>query len=218
MITLSTPDLAIILANSRQYFLTNGGNGSKADLHGANLSEADLYGACLRGANLSGANLSGANLNEADLHEANLSEANLRRVDLRRVDLRGVDLRGANLNEAYLNEADLRRADLRRADLSGADLSGADLRGAYLRGAYLRGAKISWSLGNMEEIRSAQLGAFPIAYTSIDLAIGCMQNPIEWWKTYDPVKSREEVWRQYSSLLWQILETLPATPALEAID
>jgi hypothetical protein len=72
---------------------TDGKEGSRANLYGANLSGANLYEANLSGANLSGANLSGANLSGANLYEANLSGANLY----------GANLSGANLYEANLS-------------------------------------------------------------------------------------------------------------------
>ena len=46
-----------------------------ADLTGANLTSADLYGACLYGANLFGADLTGANLIDSELEYSNLTDA-----------------------------------------------------------------------------------------------------------------------------------------------
>jgi hypothetical protein len=108
-----TPDeLKKVLADHREWRLSYGAKGARANLSGANLSGANLSGANLSGAYLSGADLSRANLSGADLSRANLSRANLSRANLS-----GADLSGANLS---------------RANLSGADLSGANLSGANL--------------------------------------------------------------------------------------
>ena len=110
-----------ILENHRKWLETDGKEGKRADLTGANLRGANLSGADLRGADLSGADLTGANLRGANLRDS---------------DLYGADLRGANLSGANLYDAHLRRANLSGADLSDADLTGANLRGANLYGAY----------------------------------------------------------------------------------
>ena len=83
-----------------KWYNTNGEEGSRA-----NLSGADLSLAYLRGAHLSVANLSGVDLRGADLSRAYLSGANLSRADLRGADLRGAHLRGANLSRADLRGA-----------------------------------------------------------------------------------------------------------------
>ena len=66
-----------ILDNHKLWLRTNGKQGEKANLRGADLSEADLRGADLSGADLSGADLRGADLSEADLRGADLSGADL---------------------------------------------------------------------------------------------------------------------------------------------
>ena len=101
-----------ILDNHKLWLRTEGEQGEKADLSGANLSGADLSWANLGWANLSGANLSGANLSWADLSGANLSWA---------------DLSEANLHGANLSEANLHGANLSGANLGGANLGGANL-------------------------------------------------------------------------------------------
>ena len=137
-----------ILDQHRLWLDTNGVQGKRADLEGANLlgaklKDADLEGANLLGADLTDANLTDAILNCASLYRANLEGANLEGANLEGADLRGANLRGANLKDASLNGAYL-------ADLRGANLRGANLRGAYLadlEGADLTGAilpDISW--------------------------------------------------------------------------
>ncbi len=118
-------ELQKILEAHRMWVESEGKDGERADLLGANLQEADLFGANLQkadllGANLQGADLRGANLQEADLFGAKLQEA---------------DLRGASLQGAYLREAKLQGADLFGANLQEADLGFANLQGAYLREA-----------------------------------------------------------------------------------
>jgi hypothetical protein len=101
-----------ILEQHKLWIETNGVQGTRA-----NLSGADLYCADLGGADLTGANLTGA-----DLRDANLICA----------DLRGANLEGANLTDADLFCAKLSYANLWRANLGGAKLSGAYLSGAIL--------------------------------------------------------------------------------------
>ncbi len=89
-----------ILDSHRSFILSNGENGTRANLEGANLQRANLRGvylqeAYLRGANLRGANLYGAKLQGAYLYEANLQEANLQGANLY-----GANLEGANLEES----------------------------------------------------------------------------------------------------------------------
>jgi hypothetical protein len=79
-----------ILKQHRLWIETNGVQGTRADLSGANLKSAYITGADLRGASLTGANLTDANLRCASLTGANLTGANLT---------------GANLYCAYLNNA-----------------------------------------------------------------------------------------------------------------
>ena len=102
---MTREELNKILEQHKLWIKSNGNEGNRANLRGADLCGADLREANLRG---------------ADLYGADLREANLRGADLYRANLCGADLRGA----------DLCGADLYRANLRGADLCGADLRGA----------------------------------------------------------------------------------------
>ena len=99
-----------ILDQHKIWLDTNGVQGKRADLEGAN-----LLGAKLKDADLEGANLLGADLTDANLTDAILNCASLYRANLEGANLEGADLRGANLRGAYL------------ADLEGADLTGAIL-------------------------------------------------------------------------------------------
>ena len=99
---ISKEKLAEVLCEHEKWLDSNGEEGKRANLSGADLSWANLFRI-----NLSGADLSRANLSCANLFRANLS---------------GADLSGADLSRAYLSEA----------DLSGANLSGADLHYANL--------------------------------------------------------------------------------------
>jgi hypothetical protein len=198
---MDTKELQLILDASTLHRKSNSKEGQpaslgEANLHGLNLSLANLSEADLHGANLSLVNLRRADLRRADLQGANLYRANLYRVDLRGANLRGTNLRGANLSEANLSVANLTGADFSMANLSGANLSETNLRR---------------TIGNGREICSAQLGALPIAYTSIELCIGCKQYPIEEWKNPSFLGDKDrDLWNEYSSLIWTILERLPA--------
>ena len=101
-----------------------------------------------------------------------------------------------------LSGANLSRADLRWANLSEADLRGADLSGANLHGA----------TGNMREVRSLQIGTWPVTWTSTDLQIGCQRHPIADWWTFDDsaIAAMEpralEWWRKWKPILKQTIE------------
>ncbi len=86
-----------ILAQHKSWVESEGKEGTRARLCGANLKEADLQ--------------------EADLSEANLQKADLRGANLQKADLRGANLLAANLQEANLSEANLKEANLQEAIL-----------------------------------------------------------------------------------------------------
>lgn len=77
-----------ILRDHKKWRDSDGKNGEKADLCGADLDYANLNGADLRD----------ADLRDADLRGANLRDANLSDADLHYADLRGANLCGANLD------------------------------------------------------------------------------------------------------------------------
>jgi uncharacterized protein YjbI with pentapeptide repeats len=102
-------ELKKILEEHSLWLFSNGNEGKKANLEGANLRKADL----------SGANLERANLCYADLEEANLEEANLCYAGLGAADLLGANLYGADLSYADLYGADLRWVNLEDANVKG---------------------------------------------------------------------------------------------------
>ena len=85
--------LAKILEAHRMWVESEGKEGERADLSGANLSGAYLFRANLQGADLHGANLQWAPLREANLQGAELWGANLQGANLRGANLQGVNLR-----------------------------------------------------------------------------------------------------------------------------
>lgn len=101
-----------ILDEHKEWLITGGKKGKKADL-----SHTDL-----RGADLSHADLRYSNLHHTDLHYSYLHHTNLRYSDLRLTDLRHTDLCYSDLTGANLGSADLTDANLRDANLNGANL------------------------------------------------------------------------------------------------
>ena len=99
---MEASELKEILDQHKLWLETNGVQGERADLHGANLHGANLYDANLGGANLVNANLNGANLVNANLNGANLTGANLSGANLICAYLTGASLEGANLTKAIL--------------------------------------------------------------------------------------------------------------------
>ncbi len=138
-------DLPGILEAHQAWLASNGQEGEKARLEGADLAGADLAGAnlvnaSLRGANLSDSDCSGAQMTSAEMRRANLSGASLagadlsyatlRHVNLTLADLSGASLVGADLAGATFAKANVQQADLTSASLLGADLDNADLEKA----------------------------------------------------------------------------------------
>jgi uncharacterized protein YjbI with pentapeptide repeats len=134
---ITATELKSILEQHKLWIKTNGAEGKRANLQGADLLGADLGGANLGGAYLEYADLEGAYLGGADLNGANLGGADLNGANLRGANLEGANLRGANLGGANLQGANLVDANLEGADLRGANLTGANLERANLKGANL---------------------------------------------------------------------------------
>ena len=135
---METSKLKDILEQHRLWIESNGVQGKRAFLTGANLTGADLTGANLHrafltGAFLTGADLRGSSLTGADLTGAYLKDADLTGAYLHRANLTGANLTGANLTgETCLTDANLEGANLTGASLTGASLEGANLSGAIL--------------------------------------------------------------------------------------
>jgi hypothetical protein len=146
-------NLKKILKDHIQWLNTNGKEGVRADLTGANLkgadltraflAEANLIRACLAGANLFGANLEGADFSEANLEGANFSEANLRNARLNNTKAKEANFCKTNLSGAEFYAADLIKANFYKANLINVNLYEANLTTASLTGANLQGADLT---------------------------------------------------------------------------
>ncbi len=93
-------ELHDILTAHEKWLESEGKEGERADLSGANLQKAYLGEANLQEADLREANLFKANLQKADLREANLFKANLQKAYLFKANVQGAKLQGADLREA----------------------------------------------------------------------------------------------------------------------
>ena len=145
-----------ILTQHKRWIESEGKEGTKARLGGANLQEADLGGANLQEADLRGANLQKAILVEAKLQGAILIGAQLQNADLRGAKLQGADLMGARLQKAELDSAQLQEANLYGANLEGADLMGA----GGLNTRQVKAAK-NWKLAFYSDAFLKELGLPP---------------------------------------------------------
>ena len=174
---MNKTELDVILEKHKKWLMGEEG-GERTDLHGANLFGADLFDVNLRDVNLHDANLSYANLRSADLHDANLSYANLRSANLFGADLHGANLHGADLFDVNLHDANLSYANLRSANLHGADL----------RDANLSGANLHYATGNGREVKSFNIGIYPVCITKHTIYVGCKQFPM---KDRDKIKHRQ---------------------------
>jgi hypothetical protein len=101
----------------------------------------------------------------------------------------------------------LRNGDGKRIEVVGANLSSADLSGANL----------SYAIGNMREIKSAQFDQWAVTWSADVLAIGCQQKPIERWRNADPRwiaamdSGATDWWSRYGALVLQLIDASPAT-------
>ena len=106
---ITKEELETILEQHKLWSDSNGKDGKRADLTGANLTctnltGADLTGADLTDADLTWADLTGANLTSADLYGACLYGANLYGADLTGANLIDSELEYANLTDTILDE------------------------------------------------------------------------------------------------------------------
>jgi DNA-binding NarL/FixJ family response regulator len=147
-------DIPAILDAHQTWLDSNGQDGEKARLEGA-----DLTGADLAGANLANASLRGANLSDSDCSGASLTSAELRRVNFSGAQLAGADLSYAAMRHANLTLANMSGAILVGADLAGAQFAKANVKQADLTRASLLGADLADA--DMEEaggLTQAQVG------------------------------------------------------------
>ena len=121
-------DLSAALAGHRRWIESDGKEGARAVLRGADLEGGDLQGADLRSADLAGCRLRNTVLMDADLRGADLTSCGFQGADLSRADLRSARMRDANFHDASLVGADLSEG----IGLLGGQLSGANLAGATL--------------------------------------------------------------------------------------
>lgn len=133
----SRAELDTILREHGRWVSSDGKDGKRAVLAGADLTLAKLSGAMLNGADLSKATLDHADLSKAQLKGASLKDADLTRANLSEADLEDADLSGAQLTGG---DNDSPGADLWGAHLDNAKLEDSNLTHAYLGQADLVGA------------------------------------------------------------------------------
>lgn len=136
-----------IIAQHGLWLSSDGKEGRRANLEGADMRQADL----------SGADLSRAIMKEARLERAELSGAVLRETDLTGAKLDYSQMRKTDLTRARLPRANLSRAVLEKATLSGADLSSSIANYADFSDANLDGALLARSEFRQASFRKASL-------------------------------------------------------------
>jgi uncharacterized protein YjbI with pentapeptide repeats len=189
---ITAKDLANILEQHRKWIESDGKNGKKAFLDGADLSNADLMkakligaelneiklnSADLRFADLSYAELDGAILKDADIRWSNLSHASLVKAIFDNADLSLSILSDTKLSRSSFQMANLSNSDLKwailwhstlnKAILLGADLSNAEFVRADLSSANLKGATLKDAILNETQLEGCDLEnvqAFPMHY------------------------------------------------------
>ncbi len=152
-IPVTAEELAVLLANHRQWLESKGQNGSRAvlinrDLRGCVLDGAEMARArlelCdLRSVSLDGARITGARFDDSDLGRSRLGGCDGDGASFFRCHAPQASFANARLNRACFMLAHLDGADLSAAELAGADFDGASYRGADFCRANLRGAILS---------------------------------------------------------------------------
>lgn len=161
-------------------------------------------------------------------HEEGGERAGLRGRDLQGRDLHGIslrcaDLRGSVMRGSYMFDADLQDADLRETDMRDSLMDRVNLRRANMSGANLNEPGSLWgAVGNGREVKSLQIGGWPVTYTATHMQIGCQLHRIKrWWEfpegdidAMDP--EALDWWRVWKPLLQQIIAAAPATAGAQA--
>ncbi|MAR56805.1 MAG: hypothetical protein CMM93_06450 [Rickettsiales bacterium] len=127
---------------------TEGREGRRANLAGADLSGQDLQGTWMPEINLRGANLSGANMSKCDLQGADLSEAVLENTNFKHAKLDGANLSRTQAKHAYFDDcsaitANFSAAMLEESSAGQANMSGANFRDALLTRSRFIGANMT---------------------------------------------------------------------------
>ena len=135
-IIINGRSLKDILDLHELFLISNGKEGERANLIGADLEDVNLEGANLKYADLIGTDLIGANLKYANLIGA---------------DLYNAYLKDANLYGAYLYNANLEDTNLEGANLIGANLFRAKLVGANLENVIYDHTTLFYALQCPEE-------------------------------------------------------------------
>jgi uncharacterized protein YjbI with pentapeptide repeats len=144
-------ELDKILKSHHLWLSSDGKEGERANLEGAELGWEDLRN---------------ASLDRAEFKNADLTEANLQRAELRRASFDGAILRRTSLREADLQNANLENASsLLTSQLAGADVAGAKLPSAI---AEFKGLEtIAEATSNAQKLFVAMLGGCLYSWLTI---------------------------------------------------
>lgn len=211
------------LADSHQWWLSEGTEGAPLvahheDLSGVDLGEQSLVEAQLQGANLRGARLDSALLMRARLDGADLSGAYLFQADLSRASAIDASLDDVEGPRARLQRADLSRASLVRADLAGAYAAGleanrADLTAAILRDADLTGATLLGSAMHDLDLFHARTERLVVSQGALAQARGVDDTIGDWIEVsvaVQPTRSVRDFDSRIEADLFRRLEHMPA--------
>jgi uncharacterized protein YjbI with pentapeptide repeats len=179
----------------------------QADFRQADFSRADFIGADFRQADFSRADFIGADFRRADFSRADFRQANFSRADFRQADFIG-----ANFSDADFRQADFSRANFSDVNFRNADFRNADFRYANFRYANFSDTDFRYIKGNGKEIKHLHL-LWYVASVGNQLAIGCVQHPIEKWENFsdseinDMHENALEWWKKHKEevLTWVTL-------------
>jgi len=149
-----------------------------------------------------------------DLYAAEFGRANLSQADFQNARCHSANFQRANITAAEMSFGDFSCADFAGADLSGSNLKRANFFGAVLTMAKLDNVSLCGCIGNGKEIRSIIVGLSPIVFTRTDMAIGCIQWPLDKWRQATQkdfaVVNRSKVWWQrwqkYRDLILKLVD------------
>ncbi|MCV3473797.1 pentapeptide repeat-containing protein [Campylobacter sp. CNRCH_2014_2849] len=183
----------------------------KISLKNANFKEQNLTGVDFNSLDLIGADFTNAILQYCDFQSSIISNAVFTNAVLKNAYMQDVIANETNFKNCSLQNIFSNSARFIDCDFSGADLRENNFLKTRITNPFFKNTLISNTIGDMENICSLQVEKFSISFNSQDIAIGCKQESISWWKN---VKNEElndgredytQVWNAYKDILFKII-------------
>ncbi|CAM4037287.1 pentapeptide repeat-containing protein [Campylobacter armoricus] len=184
----------------------------KISLRDANFKEQNLVGLDFNSLDLIGADFTDAILQYCNFQSSIISNANFTTAVLKNAYMQDVIANETNFKNCSLQNIISISARFVNCDFSGADLRENNFLKTKILNPVFKNTLISNTIGDMKNICSLQVEKFFISFNSQDIAIGCKQESISWWKN---VKNEElndgredytQVWNAYKDILFKIID------------